>query len=76
MNAKPANVVCEGGVCYMVPEGAQPPAPAAASSSSSALSVLLGDTLKGKAGDVPLSSVTGKGKILALYFSGKRPQQL
>lgn len=67
---KPSGVICEGDVCRRVtPEEAAAHA-AANAGKLSALSELLGDTLLGKDGvSVPLSQVTGKGKVLGLYFS-------
>eukprot|EP00798_Chlamydomonas_sp_ICE-L_P031173 gene31173-6316_t len=71
----PPNVVCEGGVCRIVePEPKtvtksqeQMPEP------TSALAKLLGESLLSKDGLVPLSTISGKGKVIALYFSGAGP---
>ena len=74
MSAKPANdVVCDGDGCDYVPDSkAGTDAAGPEQAATCALANLLGDTLVGK-GDskVSLASITGKNKVIALYFSGE-----
>ncbi|KAG2426987.1 hypothetical protein HXX76_012771 [Chlamydomonas incerta] len=72
MSDKPADVICEGDVCRRVTpeEAAAHKAAEGASGDKPKVFELLGDTLTGAGGkSVPLSSITGPGKVLALYFS-------
>ncbi|KAG2500528.1 hypothetical protein HYH03_001305 [Edaphochlamys debaryana] len=77
VDGKPDDVICEGDVCRRVTpeEAAAHAAKAGAPEPGEADGVpkvfqLLGPTLLGKEGaEVPLSSVTGPGKVLGLYFS-------
>ncbi|GLC74047.1 hypothetical protein PLESTF_001454200 [Pleodorina starrii] len=76
MADKPANVICEGDVCRRVtPEEeeahkAATAEPTATSSVPQVFQLLGSSPLLGKGNaQVPLSSITGPNKILALYFS-------
>ncbi|PNH03411.1 Nucleoredoxin [Tetrabaena socialis] len=73
VETKPADVICDGDVCRKVtPEeaSAAKAAPDAPVSGSPRVFQLLGSSLVGQNGsDVALSTITGPGKVLALYFS-------